>query len=275
MNAQLKARLDWFCACKTVNWHEHVWFDASGNLHREELARLLALSDRFGIEKSAVSLPVLSGSARPELVRRANDTVMEAVQLHPGRLYGMCFVDPGFHDFALQEIRRCVCGLGFIGIKLYNQYTVDDPVVMDILELAAELDVPVLEHAGKLNAYQETQPLISNGEHFARAAQRHPNTNFILAHIGGGGDWEYQVKAIAPYANVSVDMSGSVFDAGMLEFAVEHLGAQRILFGSDGSMMACVGKILGCTLDTPQLETILRGDAFARYWSKQPLKGAL
>ena len=64
-------------------------------------------------------------------------------------------------------------------------------------------------------------------------ARRHPDVPFILAHIGGGGDWLHSLHAVRPLANVFVDLSGSGVDAGMLEACVETVGASRLLWGAD------------------------------------------
>jgi len=54
--------------------------------------------------------------------------------------------DPGYYREALAEVERCM-DAGMTGVKLYNQYTIDDPVMDPLLELAAERKFPVLMHA--------------------------------------------------------------------------------------------------------------------------------
>lgn len=89
-----------------------------------------------------------------------------------------------------------------------------------------------------------------------------------MAHIGGGGDWEWSLKAIADYPNVYTDMSGSVYDDQMLERAVEIIGAERILFGTDGSFSACIGKMLACNLTQEEKATILNNPDFEPYLNR-------
>ena len=40
----------------------------------------------------------------------------------------MCFVNHGYAAFSMREIERCI-ELGFVGIRLYNQYFISDPVL--------------------------------------------------------------------------------------------------------------------------------------------------
>ena len=56
----------------------------------------------------------------------------------PGRVRGYCYVNPGWGREAVEEVRRCIEGRGFMGIKLYNEYTCNEPVVYPIVELAIE-----------------------------------------------------------------------------------------------------------------------------------------
>ena len=192
-----------------VNWHEHVWFDESGKLDEARLDQMMEHSAMLGVDSLVISLPVIWGEAVPALVTKCNDAVSQAVKKYPGRLYGMCFVNPGYAAFSMREIERCIEELGFVGIKLYNQYFISDPVLRGVLEKSIAYDIPVLEHACKLNMFADSQPFASNGVHFAKAAEEYPEARMILAHIGGGGDWNWQVKAIEPYPNVAVDMSGN------------------------------------------------------------------
>lgn len=160
-------------------------------------------------------------------------------------------------------MERCL-DAGMIGVKLYNQYRICDPVVGPILELAAARKVPVLEHAGHITApeHLERQPLISHGEHFKEAGDNHPDAVIIHAHIGGGGDWERTLRAMR-YAspNIHVDISGSNLDDGQVEFAVAELGVERVLFGSDGTMAGGVGKVIDATITDAERELIFWGNA--------------
>ena len=66
-----------------------------------------------------------------------------------------------------------------------------------------------------------------------RLAARHPAVRFLLAHIGGGGDWLHSLHDRARPANVFIDLSGSGVDGGMLEACLEAVGVERLLWGCD------------------------------------------
>ena len=145
----------------------------------------------------------------------------------------------------------------------------DDPIQNPIIEKCIDLDVPILMHAMR-NMDRNSilmHPLTSTGVHIANAAKRYPEAVFQLGHFTIT-DWEYQLKAIAPYENIYTDMSGSAYDRPQMEQAVQMLGANRILFGTDESIVSSVGKILGARISEEDKKTILAGGAFAKYMER-------
>ena len=261
----MQEKLKLFRENRVVNWHEHVWFDKDGGLDMRRLDEVVRMAAATHTDMMMVSNPVLAFDCPPELFRRCNDTVYQAMQLHPGLLQGMCFVNPGYAREACAEIKRCVNELGFVGVKMYNHYFISDPALHPVLDLCQEMDLPVLVHACKLNFYGETQPFASHGVHFAKAAEKYPDLSLIHAHISGGGDWQWSLKALAPYPNLFTDISGSVTDEGIVEETVAYLGAKRVLFGTDMSYSACVGKLLAARLPEADKREILNNSHFARY----------
>jgi len=250
-----------------VNWHEHVWMTQDGKLDASRMEKLIVSAEKTGMDTLLCSLPVYwDRFCSPELMRKANDLVVEAMKAHPDKIMGMCFINPGFTREAIYEIERCVNEFGMVGIKMYHQYFMNDPIQFPIIEKCIELDIPILMHAGKANhTIASTQPHLSDGTCFADVAVRYPEANFIMAHVGGGGDWYWQLKAIAPYKNVVTDMSGSVYDRDIMEKTVEYLGADRVLFGTDGSTGMCVGKMLAADISIEDKKTILAGTAYKKF----------
>jgi predicted TIM-barrel fold metal-dependent hydrolase len=68
---------------------------------------------------------------------------------------------------------------------------------------------------------------------------RHPRTRFLLAHIGGGGDYAHTFPAVRDIPNISMDLSGSGIDRGMIEQAVRGVGADRLMWAAD--LTLCTG----------------------------------
>lgn len=241
-----------------IDVHCHVW-RMSPEEERLSSDHLVTSGRKLGIKEMWISSPITGGRrASMDEVRAQNNAILRAMQRHPDALRGMCFVIPGNERDVTSEIERCL-DAGMVGIKLYNQYKITDPAVAPILKLAAERRVPVLEHAAYLPApeHRAEQPLTSHGADFARASEAHPDTTMIHAHIGGGGDWEWTIRALRDASpNVLVDVSGSNLDDGQVEFAVWELGADRVIFGTDGTMAGSVGKVLDAELTERERELI-------------------
>lgn len=250
---------------KVVNWHEHVWPDSTGELNLKLCDMLVEAAHKTHTDKLVCSLPIAGGNPSPEEVSRCNDMLYKAMKRHPGIIKGFAFINPGYVREAVDEIERCVNELGMIGIKLYNQYFISDPILHSVIEKCIELDIPILEHAGKLNYRPEEQPFLSDGTHFAKVSRKYPEATIIQAHIGGGGDWQWSLKAIADCPNIYTDTSGSVCDERLIEETVRYLGADRILFGTDGSYSPGVGKILGAKISEHDKVTILSNPRFEKY----------
>lgn len=245
-----------------IDIHNHVSAGRDGRLDRERAEALLEGSTRLGIRRLCVSLPLTSEQPTPDEVRRANDVVLEAMAFSD-RFIGFCFVNPGYAREAVAELERCIRQGGMRGAKLYHQYLVCDPAQTAVMECAADLGVPVLMHAGKVMdaPTRRLQPRLSNAAHFVRAAALFPRTTLIQGHIGGGGDWEWNLRHLEGRPGVYLDISGSVVDAGIVARTVAALGVEHVLFATDGSLEEGVGKLLAAGLGAADVALICQGNA--------------
>jgi hypothetical protein len=221
---------------------------------------LIATAEKLGIDQLCCSVLTPRRPATAAGFRECNQWVLDAMSRFPGRVRGYCYVNPGYQKEALEEIRTCVEQHAFIGVKLYNEYTCTEPVVFPVVELAIELGVPILHHAGHSHYPVADQPRISDGGNLAELGRRYPEATLICAHICGGGDWEWTIKALRKAPTVFLDTSGSVTDDGVVEMAAQTLGVDRLLFGCDMSMTASVGRIRAAGLSAREKELILGGN---------------
>lgn len=241
-----------------IDCHMHVRMGADGKLDKHYCDWTIEAGDLLGIDVFCVSDLQLTGDLRYEDFHEANDRVAAAVTRHPDRYRGYCFVNPG-DPKALEEVTQRVRDEGFIGIKLYNQYFIDDPVVEPILKQASEWQVPVLVHAGYLADAENKarQPRTSHAGHFVNAAKRFPEAMLIEGHIGGGGDWEWALKHLREAPSVYLDTSGSGIDEWMIDRCIEEIGVERLLFATDMTMEGSVGKVLDATLSEADRARVL------------------
>jgi predicted TIM-barrel fold metal-dependent hydrolase len=247
----------------------HVRAAKDGSLDTEYCDATIEAGDLLGIDVFCVSDLQLTGPLTYAEFHGANERVKQAIARHPKRYRGYCYVNPS-DPKALDEVKARVKDDGFIGVKLYNQHFIDDEIVAPILQLASDWQIPVLQHAGHPTdpVTQKTQPNISDAAHFVRAAERFPKLILIEAHIGGGGDWEWALKHLRNAPSVYLDTSGSVIDEAMVDKAVDALGYERVLFGTDMTLEGGVGKILDANLSDEQRARVL-GGTFASILQKR------
>lgn len=244
-----------------IDCHMHVRKNQDGSLDVKYCQATIEAGDLLGIDVFCVADLDLHGEPRYDQFHQANNRVAKAIDLYPTRYRGYCFVNPG-DPKALDEVTRRIRDEGFIGIKLYNQYRIDEPVVEPIIERAVEWQIPVLVHSGRPTDPETTarQPRISDASHLVRAARRYPEALLIAGHIGGGGDWEWALKHLREAPSVYLDTSGSVVDEWMIDRCVAELGVDRLLFGTDMSLEAGVGKILDAELSEQERKRVLGGN---------------
>ena len=178
----------------------------------------------------------------PDDIVTGNDAMLSLCKTEGDIARMLVTVNPNFTKQALGEIDRCVAR-GAVGIKLLASRRADDPLLDPICEWAATHRVPILHHVWQHRRREWPNQEISDGADLARLARRHPGVTFILAHIGGGGDYQHTFAAVRDVKNIVADLSGSGVDRGMLDEAVSALSSQRLLWGTDLTMETGLAKL--------------------------------
>lgn len=150
------------------------------------MAGLLEGMKRSGVDYS-VNLPVMTS---PEQVEKINGQFMEAREqlLQQGII---CF--GGMHpeyEQVRQELTR-LKNAGIQGIKLhpaYQKLDLNHPKMMKIIDIACDLDMIVITHAGiDIGIYDHDYASV---KHVLQVLDEVHPTKLVLAHMGGWGCWE-------------------------------------------------------------------------------------
>lgn len=222
-----------------IDIHAHFLHDRSPRADwQERNASRLRAGERVGITVHVASIlgswgltsPIYFPS--PADIEYGNAFLLGLQRSHPDRIRGYCVVNPNFGSHAEAELRRCLDG-GMIGVKLAASRRADDALVDPICQVATKRGVPVLHHIWQHRRREYPGQEASDAGELATLAARHRKVNFLLAHIGGGGDWIHSLAAVRDLPNVFVDLSGSGVDGGMLEACLDAVGAERLLWGCD------------------------------------------
>ncbi len=223
----------------------------------------VAFAERLGIDKMFLSRPAYQGYGTPKEFRSYNDLMLTCMKQYPDRLIGQFTANAIFQKESLEEIKRCV-DLGMVGLKVYTQLKINDPLFYPIIEKMIDLKMIIHMHAYAqlgLGGYRMKydigiRPQTSIPDDFVEIAKRYPEAMFQYAHIGGGGDWEYACKSFVHYPNIYVDTSGSNNAENMIDSAMKLLGEDRLFFGSDNCYYQSVGKILASNLTENQKKKV-------------------
>ena len=232
-----------------IDVHAHFMHEgvARADWAATNAARLRA-GDRIGIRVHVASTLGSWGRtsptyfASPADISRGNDAMYALADRERGRVRIYVHVNPNHTAHAVAEMARGVAR-GAVGLKLSASRRADDPVLDPVIREAARLGFPVLHHIWQHRRREWGGQEASDAVELGRLAARHPDVDFILAHIGGGGDWAHTNPAVRDLPNVYLDLSGSGADRGMLDAALVAVGARRLLWGCDLTMCTGLAKL--------------------------------
>jgi uncharacterized protein len=187
----------------------------------------------------------------------AMELIADACHQYEDRLYGFIRLQPEA-DEAGGLLRTAVTKLGFRGLKLHPVSTLAHPAGDDTISLvraAGELGVPTLFHCGD---EPRSTPLAIAG-----TAAACPDSTIILGHMGGYYHVDEAIDVAEEYGNIILETSAMPYPAKIRE-AVARIGADRVVYGSDGPMSPPAletQKIRVAGLTDEQVALILGGNA--------------
>ncbi|MGI9076104.1 MAG: amidohydrolase family protein [Gemmatimonadaceae bacterium] len=265
-----------------VDAHAHFFHAACGRADWHDLnAARFRAGDRMGITVHIASMLGTFGFSSPTYlpsprdVTLGNDEMLALQSRMPERVRCYVTVNPNDIVHALEEIDRCVAR-GAIGLKLAASRRADDPLLDPVAEAAALHKLPVLHHIWQHRRREWPAQEASDAVELGRLAARHPGVSFILAHIGGGGDWAHTFPAVDDLPNVFLELSGSGVDRGMLDDAYHAVGAARLIWGSDITMETGLAKLRALPmvgLTEEEIRAVTSGNA-ARIFPEESLSGS-
>jgi hypothetical protein len=202
----------------------------------------MAELDRYGVSRAALIASVPGDE----------DSVSAAVAAHPDRFFGYFMSDPTRPD-ALDRIKaaaanphlHCICFF-----PAMHTYSIVDERLVPLLEIASDNRLAVFVHCGalsvgirkKLGLPSQFDLRFSNPLALHPVALHFPKVRFVVPHFGAGLLRETLMLAdLCP--NVSLDTSSSnhwmLYEnldlRAVYRRALDVVGAERLLFGSDSS----------------------------------------
>ncbi len=187
-------------------------------IYLSDLEELYMLGKAAGVDKMFAS--TFASVLSPENVAAENE-YMHELSGNVDYLYQWVVIEPRTEE-TFAQAKRMLGTEKCVGIKIHppmHKYSYDD-FGDRIFSLADEYGAIVQIHPWKA------------ADLILPYADRYPNATFIMAHLGG----QSHVNAIASskHGNVYTDVATCSSTSNyVLEYAVERIGSERILFGTD------------------------------------------
>jgi hypothetical protein len=199
----------------------HVHLKHGDTLRTEyDAETIVRVMEKVGIDKSVVF-------AMSTTTQRSIEMTRAAVERFPDRLIPYVYALPSYERPILEQIEWAVSTLGFKGIKIHaGECSLAEYVIDPVIDLAGRLGVPCLiDCMGRYDAIE-------------RMAKAFPETKIIVAHMGKYLCIDERlidrfIALALTHHNLFLDVSGVVMPWKIQE-AVQRLGADRVIFGTDG-----------------------------------------
>ncbi|MHC4444421.1 MAG: amidohydrolase family protein [Planctomycetota bacterium] len=212
---------------KIVDSHAHIMLSEYASLKPVEPEVLVERFAEYGVDQVWYSCADALIENQTDLHQRSNDQMAELQRKFGKRFVALATVNPRHGEQAARELKRAIMDLGLRGLKIHGwlqPVSCCDPCLEPLFEVANHLKLIVVFHDG-------TPPFTSSLQ-IGWLAEKYPDCSMILGH-GGLKDLAVNAhQAIRRYPNMYMQTPATTFLA--LQKAIELVGPEKILYGSDG-----------------------------------------
>jgi aminocarboxymuconate-semialdehyde decarboxylase len=274
----------------TIAWSRPDMFDIDQRLiemDKKDIAvRILSLS--------APNVYLWDEVNQVAAARHINDALSKQCRQHPDRFIGLASLPLKDVDSSLAELERCIHELGMKGVIIGSNIDglqLDDPKLDPIWARINELRLPVFEHpmfpnntAGfegfelplRLGLIFDTT-LSATRLIYSGVFERYPDFPYIMAHTGGAllmalarldngyrlfPDCRRYIKKLPSEYAKRLYYDTTAFGEEALSFALNTVGAQQVLFGTDDPFIAAdTSHVSKLPISATDKKQILGGNA--------------
>jgi hypothetical protein len=214
--------------------------------------------NKVGIYKFAGSvIHTPAGTVDFEMIRKLNRDALMLRDRYPQYTPGI-HIHGAYVEESCQELHE----MHAQGVRLIGELV---PAILGTWEVGAPGTLEIFKEAEKLgmivNLHWGTEAELQN------ILTTCPDLNIILAHPGDGDNAVMRWDFVSRYPNLYMDISGTgLFRWGMLRYAVDKCGAEKVLFGSDFSTCSAGMYVYGALSENLTYDEfkLVMGDNFRR-----------
>jgi hypothetical protein len=192
---------------------------------------------------------------------------LRAYESSGGRILSYHIFNPLIPGQCLKVMEQYPDRAVFKGIKIHPSWhgvPADDERYEVVWQYAQDKQLVLLSHSWDISLTNPIQRY-SYPALFERHLARYPQVPFVFAHSGGRPNGIREAVRLGKvYRNAYFDTAGDIYHTRFVEYLDQTVGADRILFGSDYSMMdprQMLGVVLGAEIGLAAKAKILSGNA--------------
>ena len=214
-----------------IDLHAHLGPARVMHTPANDPVSMIKMMDLCGINKTVVSTTM---GIDADIVL-GNNTMLETIRAHRGRIFGACLVNGHYPELSLDELHRCFSEEKDVKMMKVHPFStfcnMKDKRMKNIFEFASDHKLVVLVHTWLDN------DLYGNQDIFAELAKDYPEIQWIMGHSGGPFGSHHAVELAKESDNILLDTTLSMTPARQIEFFVSEIGSERIIFGTDNPFL--------------------------------------
>lgn len=233
----------------------------------EEMLRRM---DEAGIEIAFLIAAKIGRKGLPGTYHLPYELVVDAVNAHPDRFYGLAGIDPFEGMNGVRALEQAVTEFGFIGAHLYPHWfelAPDHAKYYPFYAKCVELEVPIQMQVGQSLVYSPENPMRSVGQPIKldTVACDFPELKLIGIHIGI--PWHDEMIALSwKHKNVFIGCDAHAPKYWPESFVryINTYGQDKVLFGTDFPVIdfgRAMDEIAALNLREEPLAKLLRYNA--------------
>ena len=247
-----------------IDMHAHLWLRTAEDCK----IKIMRAIEHYGVDEVFVSTLFGLYPTKDE-VERINEATYAFAKEEPKHIRSYVYVSHE-HDNAVDVVRRGIEEHGAIGVKIWVSEFCDSLSVNPVAEALIGYGKPLLIHAATNSTPRVPGSKCSTSVNIRNLALRYPELQIIMAHTDT--NCYRGVQNVYGLKNVYVDFSGTSGRAGDIEYTVRHLGAERVLFGTD--LSACsfgvpYGRLLESKITEEEKAKILYKNTLKLFYGKE------
>jgi predicted TIM-barrel fold metal-dependent hydrolase len=213
-----------------IDSHAHMSHDGAegiGFLHQPfgDAQSLFERAKLMGIDAMCVSGFLAVWTDYEE----GNKIIVDAMQRYPGFYHGYAALQPQYVKDWKKEFKLWYGKHGMGGLKPYYPRT--------FIPYNDKAWAPWFTYGNSINAYALIHPSPNVVAEASDLARRYRNISFILAHSGASfHDARLALEVAKKFKNVFLEITLTSVTYRVIEFMVNQIGADRVLFGTDQPM---------------------------------------